>query len=561
MTKTISIGKQDFASLREHDCFFVDKSEFIREWWEAQDDITLINRPRRFGKTLNMSMLHCFFSNQYADRSDLFLELSIWQNEKYQKLQGTYPVLYFSFADVKQTNYQDAVQKLKMILADLFSQHVYLTAWNGMTTSERKQYEMMDRNMTDLDAQSAVKDLCGWLYRYYGKKVIILLDEYDTPMQEAYSNGYWDEFTEFIRGLFNATFKTNPYLERALMTGITRVSKESVFSDLNNLNVITTTSEQYETAFGFTEEEVFASLDLMGLSSHKKEVKKWYDGFTFGRCKDIYNPWSITNYLDKKKLAPYWANTSSNSLISTQLKEASVEVKEKMEQLLNGEHIIVNMDEQVIFNQLKDDENAIWSLLLASGYLKVIQVEYRGEEREPWYHLSITNLETKSMFVSMLKGWFRGADTNYNEFVKALLSGNVKEMNIYMNDVAAATFSSFDTGTHASKRSQPERFYHGFVLGLLAELKDRYEVKSNRESGYGRYDVMLKPKDLHDPAYLLEFKVQDNMEDKTLQETVEKAKQQMKEKRYEEELLAAGVNREQIRCYGFAFCGKRVLIG
>lgn len=561
MAKTISIGKQDFASLRENDCFFVDKTDFIREWWESQDDITLINRPRRFGKTLNMSMLHCFFSRKYEGRADLFLGLSIWQDEKYRSLQGSYPVIYFSFADVKQTNYQDAVQKIKMILADLFMQYSYLMDWNGLSEAQRKQLESMDRNMSDLDAQNALKDLCSLLYQYYGKKVILLLDEYDTPMQEAYAGGYWEKFTEFIRGLFNASFKTNPYLERALMTGITRVSKESVFSDLNNLNVITTTSEQYESAFGFTEEEVYASLDLMGLSDHKEEVKKWYDGFTFGRCKDIYNPWSITNYLDKKKLAPYWANTSSNSLISTQLKEAPVEVKEKMEQLLNGENILVNLDEQVIFSQLKEDANAIWSLLLASGYLKVVQVEYLGEEREPWYHLRITNLETKSMFVAMLKGWFRGADTNYNEFVKALLSGNVKEMNLYMNDVAAATFSSFDTGTHASKRRQPERFYHGFVLGLLAELRDRYEVRSNRESGYGRYDVMLKPKNKKEPAYLLEFKVQDEAEESTLQDTVFRAKQQIKEKRYEEELLAAGISPEQIRSYGFAFCGKQVLIG
>ena len=561
MAKTISIGKQDFASLRENDCFFVDKTDFIREWWESQDDITLINRPRRFGKTLNMSMLHCFFSRKYEGRADLFLGLSIWQDEKYRSLQGSYPVIYFSFADVKQTNYQDAVQKIKMILADLFMQHSYLMDWNGLSEAQRKQLESMDRNMSDLDAQNALKDLCSLLYQYYGKKVILLLDEYDTPMQEAYAGGYWEKFTEFIRGLFNASFKTNPYLERALMTGITRVSKESVFSDLNNLNVITTTSEQYESAFGFTEEEVYASLDLMGLSDHKEEVKKWYDGFTFGRCKDIYNPWSITNYLDKKKLAPYWANTSSNSLISTQLKEAPVEVKEKMEQLLNGENILVNLDEQVIFSQLKEDANAIWSLLLASGYLKVEQVEYLGEEREPWYHLRITNLETKSMFVAMLKGWFRGADTNYNEFVKALLSGNVKEMNLYMNDVAAATFSSFDTGIHASKRSQPERFYHGFVLGLLVELRDRYEVRSNRESGYGRYDVMLKPKNKKEPAYLLEFKVQDEAEESTLQDTVFRAKQQIKEKRYEEELLAAGISPELIRSYGFAFCGKQVLIG
>ncbi|MFR9100613.1 MAG: AAA family ATPase, partial [Anaerostipes hadrus] len=489
MNQTISIGKQDFVSLRENHYFYIDKTDFIRQWWENADDITLITRPRRFGKTLNMNMLNCFFSRQYEKRGDLFKGLSIWTDQRYQRLQGSYPVIFISFADVKQNNYKDAIQKIKNIIVDVYRQHRYLNNEECFTENEKQQMMAITEKMDDVTAQDALKNLSSYLNLLYGKKVLIFLDEYDTPMQEAYINGYWDEFTGFMRGLFNATFKTNPYLERAVMTGITRVSKESVFSDLNNLTVITTTSDQYADCFGFTEEEVFKSLDQFGMSDKKQIVKQWYDGFSFGPFKDIYNPWSITNYLKEKKLRPYWASTSSNGLISKLLQSASANMKTQLEELLNGKQIIVNFDEQIIFGQLEQDENAVWSLLVASGYLKVEEIEYKGMTLEPWYHLAITNLETISMFSNMFKGWFATASANYNEFIKAMLGGNVKAMNLYMNDIALATFSSFDVGKHFSQRSQPERFYHGFVLGLLVEVRDLYEIRSNRESGYGRYDV------------------------------------------------------------------------
>ena len=558
----ISVGKQDFADIRENNYFYIDKTAFIKEWWGSGDDVTLITRPRRFGKTLNMSMLNCFFSNKYADRGDLFEGLSVWEDEKYRKLQGTYPVIFLSFADVKQTNYTDAVAKVKRIIVDLFSQYEQLYDTDIVTETQKQQYRMVNYDMRDVVAQDALKLLSSHLAKYYGKKVLILLDEYDTPMQEAYIHGYWDEFTAFMRSFFNATFKTNPYLERAVMTGITRVSKESMFSDLNNLNVVTTTSDEYSTCFGFTQEEVFKSLDDMGLGANKADVKKWYDGFTFGEHKDIYNPWSITNYLDKKKLAPYWASTSSNGLLSRLLQKASAEVKQMMEELISNKQIVVNFDEQIVFNQLDTDESAIWSLLVAGGYLKVDEVEYRGELLEPWYHLSITNLETRSMFSNMFKGWFKATSSNYNAFVTAMLKGSLREMNIYMNDVALSTFSSFDVGTHPSERSQPERFFHGFVLGLLVELRDIYEVKSNRESGFGRYDVMLIPKndDRKYNAIILEFKVFDSYDESTLEDTVKSALKQIEEKNYDAELIARGIDKERIRHYGFAFEGKKVLI-
>ena len=561
MKKAISIGIQGFSDLREQDCFFVDKTNFIKEWWGKRDVVTLITRPRRFGKTLNMSMLDCFFSNKYANRADLFEGLSIWQDETYRKLQGTYPVIFLSFAAVKAGNLEDAKTQIKQEITRLYWENRNLMKEDIFGEDERELYYRTTVKMDDVTAQDSLRNLSVWMERYYGKKVIILLDEYDTPMQEAYVQGYWDEFTSFVRSLFNASFKINPYLERAIMTGITRVSKESIFSDLNNLRVVTTTSNLYADCFGFTEEEVFAALDEYGMSDKKDEVKQWYDGFTFGEHRDIYNPWSITNYLDEHRLYPYWASTSSNGLVSRLIRTASADVKEKMEDLLRGQAITVNFDEQIVYNQLDDNEEVIWSLLLASGYLKVQNIDYRGITLEPWYTLDITNIETLSMFMTMFRGWFKNKDANYNDFVKALLKGSLKEMNIYMNDVALATFSSFDTGKKPSEKGQPERFYHGFVLGLLVELRDRYQIRSNRESGYGRYDVMLTPVTEVDDAIVIEFKVHEPDEEESLQDTVRTALDQIKEKNYDAELLLQGIPADRIRHYGFAFEGKKVLIG
>ena len=578
MKKAISIGIQGFSDLREQDCFFVDKTNFIKEWWEKRDVVTLITRPRRFGKTLNMSMLDCFFSNKYANRADLFEGLSIWQDETYRKLQGTYPVIFLSFAAVKAGNLEDAKTQIKQEITRLYWENRNLMKEDIFGEDERELYYRTTVKMDDVTAQDSLRNLSVWMERYYGKKVIILLDEYDTLMQEAYVQGYWDEFTSFVRSLFNASFKTNPYLERAIMTGITRVRypkcvkfaeqtsngsvlTEPIFSDLNNLRVVTTTSNLYADCFGFTEEEVFAALDEYGMGDKKDEVKQWYDGFTFGEHRDIYNPWSITNYLDEGRLYPYWASTSSNGLVSQLIRTASADVKEKMEDLLRGQTITVKFDEQIVYNQLDDNEEAIWSLLLASGYLKVQNIDYRGITLEPWYTLDITNIETLSMFMTMFRGWFKNKDANYNDFVKALLKGSLKEMNIYMNDVALATFSSFDTGKKPSEKSQPERFYHGFVLGLLVELRDRYQIRSNRESGYGRYDVMLTPVTEVDDAIVIEFKVHEPDEEESLQDTVRTALDQITEKNYDAELLLQGIPADRIRHYGFAFEGKKVLIG
>ena len=565
MERTIAIGHQNFETVRKNNYFYIDKTEFIREWWNSGDIVTLITRPRRFGKTLNMSMTEQFFSVEYKDRGDIFEGLSIWEKEeaeKFRSIQGTCPVIALSFAGIKENTFSQARENICRIIEGLYNKYDFLLKSELLNAKEKRFYESVCSTMNDSIAAVSLQALSDYLNRYYEKKVIILLDEYDTPMQEAYVNGYWKELTGFTRSLFNSTFKTNPYLERALMTGITRVSRESVFSDLNNLKVITTTSEMYEDKFGFTEEEVLEALAEYHISEKKEEVKKWYDGFIFGKQKDMYNPWSIINYLKEKRADTYWANTSSNQLAARLLREGSTDLKEAFEGLLNGGSVETEIDEQIVYDQLGADQNAIWSLFLASGYLKVKNLETKSKY-DQWrkiYHLELTNFEVKLMFRSMIKNWFTVSASNYNEFVRALLQDDVEAMNVYMNRVAMNTFSYFDTSV-GHGQEEPERFYHGFVLGLMVELADRYRLVSNRESGFGRYDVMLIPRVKESDGIILEFKVFNPRREKSLEETVQNALDQIETKKYAQELLQQGIPEAQIRRYGFAFQGKTVLIG
>lgn len=557
MPRTVAIGVQSFAELRERGYFLVDKTSFIADWWHSADQVTLICRPRRFGKTLNMDMVECFFSNRYASRTDLFNGLDVWNDAGLRCEQGTWPVVSLSFSAAKGASAEAVVRRMCEQIARAWRQHRDDIDADSLGDQERDLLEGRTPFVDSMVAPNSLARLCELLEKSTGKRCIVLLDEYDTPLHEAWVGGFWHEVSEFVRAFFNSSFKSNPSMERALLTGITRVARESIFSDLNNPKVVSATSPEYATSFGFTQDEVFAAMEEFGLHE-RDQVKDWYDGFTFGGVTDIYNPWSITNYLDSGRFAPYWANTSGNALISKIVREGDADLKSDFEVLLSGGSVEKRFDEQVSFDELGRRPGAVWGLLVAGGYLRI---EAAGPNHADGSTLKITNHEVALSFDGMVRGWFDVVSSRYNAFVRALLAGDLDAMNVYMNDVALDTFSTFDTGKRASGL-EPERFYHGFVLGLLVELRDRYLICSNRESGFGRYDVLLEPVDPKaDDGIVLEFKVHNPRKEATLEDTVSAAKQQIVDKRYASELEAKGLAPERIHAYGFAFEGKRVLIG
>ncbi len=561
MARTISLGAQGFADIRENGYFYVDKTDFVERWWESADVVTLVCRPRRFGKTLNLRTVECFLSPGYAGAGErLFSGLKVWDSERMRAIQGTVPVAFVSFADCKGGSFDEVRSKMFREVAAPFDCNRYLLE-DSLTPNARAQFEAVRSDMGNTDFTSSLKLLCTLLESHYGAKPVVLLDECDTPMQEAWLGGWWSDMVDLVRPFMNSTFKTNPALGRGLITGITRVSRESIFSDLNNLAVVTTSSPHYEECFGFTEEEVFAALDEFGVSADRTEVKRWYDGFAFGGADGIYNPWSITSYLKNGQFDTYWANTSGNALVSSLVRRGDEDVKADFQTLLEGGSIRKSLDEQVVFSELESKPNALWALLLATGYIKALGPvpKYAHEPRE----LTVTNHEVMLFLDGMVESWFSAAASSYNRFTRALLAGDVDAMNAYLSDVARACVSSFDSGAHPSEHGEPERFYHGLVLGMLVELRGRYAVESNRESGFGRLDVALVPCDPtgNDPAVILEFKVFDPRRETSLEDTVRRAHEQIEAKAYRTALAERGIGTDRIQAYGVAFRGKDVLVG
>ena len=545
----IGIGTSDFKKLRIKDYYYIDKTMYIKDILDNKSEIVLVTRPRRFGKTLNMSMLKYYFDCTKKDSKELFQGLKILeQEEKYTSKLGYYPVIYVTLKDAGLMNYNLMMMQLKTIMMEVYYEHRYVLEKEEMSEGERKIFNrMLSAEANDIDIMNSLKILSKILYQYYNKPVILLIDEYDVPLQNAYIQGYYEEAVSFYRTFYGVTFKDNPYLEKAILTGVSRIAKESLFSGMNNFKVYTIMDNEFADDFGITEDEMKKIIKDFNIQDEEKEIKKWYDGYKIGNVEGIYNPWSILNYLTDKELKPYWVNTSSNDLIKRIL-EKSATLKEQMERLLKDEAIEATIDLETIIVGIENKEENIWGLMLQTGYLKVEETVSLEERR---YKVKLPNNEIKDLIRGIIREWFSNKvlGNDLRSILQDLVSLNLKEFEKKFRVLVEEMFSYMDVGKNTA-----ENFYHAFVLGILVGLKDTYYVNSNRESGFGRYDIMLEPKDKNGNSFIMEFKVMENMEEKTIEDTVENAKKQIEEKEYEENLKERGFT--NITKMVYAFNGK-----
>ena len=546
----IGIGESDFKSLRIKNYYYIDKTMYIKDIIDNSSKVVLVTRPRRFGKTLNMSMLKYYFDCRQKDNRKLFNGLKIMeQEEKYTSKLGAYPVIYLTLKDAGLMTYEMMIMQLKTIMMELFYEHKELLE-GEMSEGERTIFnKILSANATDVDLLNSLKMLSKIMYQYYDKPVMLLLDEYDVPLQNAYVEGYYDEAVKFFKTFYGVTFKDNPYLEKTVITGVSRVAKESIFSGANNFKVYTVLDNEFADDFGITEQEMDKVIEDFEVQDDKEEIKRWYDGYKIGEVEGIYNPWSILNYLTDRKLMPYWVNTSSNDLIKLILKNSET-VKEKIERLLKDEAIEVKIDLETVIVGIENNEDNIWGLMLGTGYLKVVETVNIAEGI---YKVKLPNYEIKLLFSQIIDDWFRNKviGNDLKSILKDLITLNLKEYEKKFNILVREMFSYMDVGENTA-----ENFYHAFVLGMLVGLKDSYYVNSNRESGIGRYDIMLEPKDKNGNSFIMEFKVMEDMEEKTIEETIENAKKQIEEKGYEQNLKERGF--KNITKMVYAFKGKEV---
>lgn len=559
LSAKVVIGYQDFEDFTCGQQFYVDKTHFITEWLREGTKITLITRPRRFGKTTLLSMVRMFFDPRYAEHPEYFSKLRVWQDERSRSMFGSIPVISTSFGGCKGIDYKQSIRGMMGQLDTMYIHHEYLLDSPKLTAKDKKAFEDIRWGLFHNDAgyiENSIKKLCELLYKHFGIKPIVLIDEYDTPLIEAYTDGYWDEMITTCRQLFHNTLKENDYLGRSIITGVTKVSKNSLFSDLNNLLVATVTDDIYTDCCGFTEQEVMDALKCQNIDDMKK-VKEMYDGFIIGHQKDIYNPWSIVNYMHDRQLRSYWILTSSNKLIGDIICRHPYDKKYEIEQLMTGKPIHKMINENITFQYLDGDENSLWSLLLAVGYIKAENVVKDNEWTE--CDVSVTNKEVMSMFRTQIIAMFSNGNIAYENFTRALTRHRTEDMIGVMEDIAEYSMSYFDTAKNTGKHA-PENFYHGLVLGLIVFMRKEYRIVSNRESGDGRYDIAIYPFDKTKDAYILEFKVLNEHREKTVQETAENALKQIQTRNYEADLLAYGIPADHIYKLGFGFLGKKVWV-
>ena len=547
----IGIGESDFKILRIKEDYYIDKTKYIKDIIDNRSKVLLITRPRRFGKTLNMSMLRYYFDCTKKDSKELFKGLKIMeQEEKYTSKLGYYPCIYLTLKDAGLQSYELMIMQLRTLLMDIYYENRYLLEEAEMAPGERNTFnKILLAEANEIEIINGIKMLSKIMSTYYNKPVMLFLDEYDVPLQNAYVEGYYEEGIKFFKTFYGVTFKDNPYLEKTILTGVSRVAKESIFSGANNFHVYTVLDDEFSDDFGITEKEMDKIIDDFEIQDQKEEIKKWYDGYTIGNTEGIYNPWSILNYLTDKKLIPYWVNTSSNDLIKLILKNSAT-VKEKIEQLLRDEEIEVPINLETVIVGIEKNEENIWGLLLGTGYLKVTEVV---DLAHGIYKVKIPNYEIKFLFQNIIREWFNDKviGNNLNTILKDLVTLNLKEFEKKFQVLVRQMFSFMDVGENTA-----ENFYHAFVLGMLVGLKDSYYVKSNRESGFGRYDIMLEPKDKNGNSFVMEFKVLEDEEEKTIEDTIENAKRQIEERKYAEDLEERGYTK--ITKMVFAFKGKEV---
>ncbi|SHH37850.1 AAA family ATPase [Tepidibacter thalassicus] len=553
--RKIPIGISDFKELISENYYYVDKSLFIKEILDDGSKVILIPRPRRFGKTLNMSMLKYFFEKSDEDNRYLFEKLKINNYKEIMDMQGKYPVIYITFKDIKYSNWEDCLSGLKKIIRNEFVKHKYLLEEDILDKYEKIEFKsILESEAEYVDFLESLKVLSKYLAKYYKQKTVVLIDEYDVPIQSGYLNNYYGKVIEFMRIFLSAVLKDNEYLQKGVLTGILRVAKESIFSGLNNLKVCTILKNHYSDKFGFLENEVKEILKYYNIESEMDEVRKWYNGYIFGK-NVIYNPWSILNYVDnyEKGYRPYWVNTSSNDLVKIILTKSGEFIKKDLEDLIKGKDIVKTINEDIVMKDIDKSSENVWSFLLFSGYLKVVNEEFK--RGKTYCNLKIPNLEVAYLYEEIIMSWFDESINNdkFNIMLKSLVNGDIKTFSKILKEFVLSSISYFDTGGNES-----EKVYHAFVLGMLVALCDDYEVKSNRESGYGRYDVALIPKDKSKIGIIMEFKKVDKDDKENLEIAAQNAINQIKNKNYKLDLLDRGI--KNIIELGIAFEGKDVLV-
>lgn len=552
--KALPIGISDYIRAQS-EYYYVDKTLLIKEFLDKKPLVSLFTRPRRFGKTLNMDMLRVFFEISKEDTSVYFKDKAIWQcGREYTKHQGQYPVIFLTFKDVKFDSWEATIDKIRGLLQVEFGRHLELKESDKLAEYEIEYFsKILEAKANEVELTSSLENLSRMLFKHYGKAPIIIIDEYDTPIQEGYTEDFYDEIIRFMRNFFSGAFKDNKNLSYGFLTGILRIAQESIFSGLNNLTVNSVMDEDYDRFFGFTYPEVHQMMEYYGVSDKDEELKDWYDGYRFGNT-EIYNPWSVINYISKGCIPQaYWVNTGKNEILEDVLKSATDDVTEKLYALLQGERVIARIDQNVVYRSLSEDPANIYSLLLVAGYLKALTKELQGDGSY-LCEVSIPNREIAAVYKNEIFSHLLqiGAitRTTANKIAESLYANNLEKLQKAIAEYMDKSISFYDAGA--------EGFYHGLALGLVALMDNHYKIKSNRESGDGRYDISLIPRESKYPGIIMELKWKSGLEEEALEALSGEALRQIDDKRYDSEMSYDGV--EKLLKLGIAFSGKKVKI-